>query len=113
MVGGNSTTFSKGKCAPGKDATVWVSMVKSIFDSLTVSEGLVYDPFIWFNEDKLALIRDQAGRNWLWLNPVTGKAVYAQQWIPSEKKNLVYMINQDQVLYDSSSYDFRAWKCVV
>ena len=111
MVGGYSTTFSKGKCAPGKDATVWVSAVKSIFDSLTVSEGLVYDPFVWFNQDKLTLIRDQAGRNWIWLNPETGKVVYAQQWIASEKKNIVYKINQDQVLYDSSSYDFRAWKC--
>jgi len=113
VVGGYSTTFSKGKCATGMDATVWVSAVKSIFDSLTVSEGLVYDPFVWFNKDKLALIRDEAGRNYIWLNPETGKVVYAQQWIASEKKNIVYKINQDQVLYDSSSYDFRAWKCAV
>jgi hypothetical protein len=76
-----------------------------------VDEGLVYDAFDLTNQEKLILLRDQAGRNWIWLNPETGKVVYAQQWIASEKKNLVYKINQDQVLYDSSSYDFRAWKC--
>jgi hypothetical protein len=111
VVDGSSTTFSKRRCVKGLDATLWVSAVKTIFDSLTVSEGLVYDPFTWSNPDQLALMRDRAGRNWIWLNPATGKAVYAQQWIPSEKKNLVYMINQDQVLYDSSEYNFRAWKC--
>jgi hypothetical protein len=78
-----------------------------------LSEGVVDDPFTWFNPDKLALYRDKAGRNWLWLDPLTGKVVYAQQWRAELKKSLVYKIVPDLVKYDSSSYDFRSWKCIV
>ena len=49
VVGGSSTTFSRGRCAKTQDATVWVSAVKRLFDSVTVSEGLVYDAFDFSN----------------------------------------------------------------
>ena len=47
VVAGSATKFEKGKCAVTPDTTVWVSAVKALFETLTVSEGLVNDPFDW------------------------------------------------------------------
>jgi hypothetical protein len=112
VVKGNATTFQKGKCAVAPDTTVWVGAVKALFETLTVSEGLVNDPFNWQADEKLALWRDQAGRNWIWLN-ADGLVQYAQRWDAMAKKSLVYKILPGQVNYDSSAYDFIIPRCLV
>ena len=79
MVAGEATTFQRGRCAKAPDTTRWVEAVKALFDTVRVDEGLVYDAFDLTNQEKIILLRDQAGRNWLWLNQGR-QIVYAQRW---------------------------------